>query len=36
MPLTDQEIEEEKAHFALVVAAFRNYAAHSVKLETID
>jgi hypothetical protein len=36
MPLTDQEIEEEAAHFAFVVAAFRNYTAHSVKLETID
>jgi len=36
MPLTDQEIQEEEAHFASVIAAFRNYAAHSVKLEIID
>ena len=36
MPFTDQEIEEEEAHFASVVAAFRNYTAHSVKLETTD
>jgi hypothetical protein len=35
MPLTDQEIEEEEAHFASVVAAFRKYSAHSVQLETI-
>ena len=35
MQFTDQEIEEEEAHFASVVAAFRNYTAHSVKLETI-
>lgn len=33
MPYTDQEIEEEEAHFVSVVAAFRNYTAHSVKLE---
>ena len=33
MPSTNQEIEEEEAHFASVVAAFRNYTAHSVKLE---
>ena len=36
MPPTDHDIEEEEAHFAFVVAAFRNYSAHSVKLETID
>ena len=36
MPFTDQEIQEEEAHFASVVAAFRNYTAHSVKLEIID
>ena len=36
MPLTDQEIEEEETHFASVVAAFKNYTAHSVKPETID
>ena len=36
MPLTDQEIQDEEVHFASVVAAFRNYTAHSVKLEIID
>ena len=35
MQFTDQEIEDEEAHFAFVVAAFRNYTAHSVKLETV-
>ena len=30
MSFTDQEIEEEKAHFAFVVAALKNYTAHSV------
>jgi hypothetical protein len=36
MPFTSQEIEEEEAHFASVVSAFRNYTSHSVKPETID
>jgi len=36
MPFTDQEIEEEEAHFAFVVAAFKNYTAHSVRLETTN
>ena len=36
MPLTDQEIEEEEAHFASVVAAFRSYTAHSVKRKPIE
>ena len=31
MSFTDKEMEEEEAHFALVVAAFRNYTPHSVK-----
>lgn len=30
MSSADQEIEDEEAHFASVVAAFRNYTAHSI------
>lgn len=36
MSFTNQEIEEEEAHFAFVVAAFKSYTTHSVRLETTN